>query len=1339
MAGLISDPARQAHDTFRGYIYQILRSILVWLDLGEDEELYLEGAEDLDRIDGEAALTEQVKDTAGSGNITLRTGSVKDAINHFWGHAARNPGVTLQLRYLTTSHAGVEMGAPFGPGQCGIDLWNSVAAAPHAVESETAATRLSAFLQAEGYVDQPVLDFLSGATPQQVVSELIAPIEWVTGQRDGTALFQQIKDRLVNHGATAGIAPANAEATFDALYTAAFDAAAKKDGIPLTRAQFLRIFAGATAIQVPQQDYLALVKAAMAAGTAGTLAIQAPAMVFEGTPPLPPRHFRRVGKELLLENALVGGSVLLHGSTGTGKTLIAASQFVGKDAIWLPLRDLNSTEVRSRLTAATQILRAEGRARILVIDDLNALADPRPIEASLAGLWRCQRELGGQLIVTSDRPLPPRLAQAVELANARELQMQPFDQAEIEAFLLQSGCPSDRIATWGGMLELSTLGHPQLINARIAALADADFPAARAEDLLGSAPDVDRIRFEAGRLIAELPDAPRELLYRASLVTGRMSRQHLIAIARMEDAIAEPGDAIDVIAGPWLEATDEGFRVSPLARGAAQEARGLPWVKAMHGQVAWTYLLQRTLTPWDISSVLMHCYIAGSAGPLVYIMQSLFSADEEVWSAIAEACEMYAPLGTVAGDVMPFVRPFDLFIFRIFQYRIAAASNADLARRIAAKLDEEFAAAPDDDATRFFRFLYLSQFLSLIDVRYPMAVIVARAEEFFRVATAMETNLPERMARAGMTGEPDIPPGAYAQFAGLRLISHVQDIDDLDALTRALQTIPAEDARAMLESIGGPEDMSSILVERTWLAEHRAKDNDWSGYCAKLRNAFDLCAEIGATTMAGGIAPVLIRTINEDLGDAKGALDASTEISKVAGDNPLYRCTLAKVTNDAGDFPAALTIWREALPRWPTPEGDVAAAFAFRTAAIASAKHDEWALATGFFEAAERLVDPDERPTFALGLAMDAAYCRFNAGDRPGGIHSFGVVVAALEPMQADHEVEPLLSLQRRAAGVLGALTDRHRADIDPKNLIGMCSNLDPYITDAPAAPPLDTLRMSLIEIELADGASLDCSLREAPLLRTSPLISFRSASAGPLFTLAQRTRDFASIVADGLKLLDALAMLAEQLSNNDRDVMRHHDGIIRPWSEGADELLIGNLIVALFDLAAANELDRLPLDQWRADAAGHANAVRIVGLIDHLEKLFVTGEADAWASVRNSPTADWSVHAASTLAATLLERLAPEALLVCHSLWAHYFVQQHIRAPIAASVAKMVSRRWRRTTAVPALFVSPRTSIPRLLAAIDDPALGWSKTRLVLQAALEGVALPSGDQSRIIIETMTD
>lgn len=1337
--GLVGDPARQANDSLRGYIYQVLRSIVVWLELAENEELYLEGAEDLDRINNAEALTEQVKDTAGSGSITLRTASVVDAITHFWEHATRNPAVKLRFRYLTTSNVGIEKGAPFGVEQGGIDAWNSLSAAPGSAETEATAASLVAFLLAEGHVGKPIRDFISTASPQQILSRLITPIEWVTGQKDGTALIRQIKDRLVIHGEASGIAPADAEAAFDALYAAAFDAAASKDDIPLNRAQFLRIFAGATAVQLPKQDLRALITAAMAPGQAGSHTLQIPTTVFEGPPPLPARHFRRFGQEQLLETAINGGCVLLHGSTGTGKTLIAASYFVGNGSLWLPLRDLSPSEVRSRLTTAAQTLRAGGQARNLVVDDLDAIADPRPVEASLASLWRCQRELGGKLVLSSDRQLPARLAQAVELVGARELQMRPLDRVEIEAFLQQSNCPPERVAMWGGILELSTLGHPQLVNARIAALEEAGFLEARAEDLLGNTPDVDRIRFEARRLIAELPVGPRELLYRASLVSGRMTRQHLIAIARIGGAVNEPGEAIDVIAGPWLETTeDRAFRVSPLARGAAEDARGLPWVKSMHGQIAWTYLQQRKLTPWDISSILMHCYISGTSGPLVHIMQSLFSADEEVWVAIAEACRMYAPLGLCSDDVMPFARTTDLFIFRIFQYRIAAEINDDLAMRLAANLDEEFVKASDDDATHFFRFLFLSQFLSLTKVRYPMSVVVTRAEEFFRVATAMEDDIRERMARTGESLDADIPKDGYAQFVGLRLISHIQDIDDIDAVMQALGTIPPENARAMLESIGGPEDMWSILIERTWLAEHNEKQNDWSGYCKKLHDAFGLSARFGALSMARGIAPVLIRTINENLGEAAAAVEVSSDLGRVVGDEPIFRCALAKVTSDAGDFPKALTIWQDALPRWPNPGQDIGAALAFRTAAIASAKNEFWSEAAEFFEAAHGLVNNTDRPTFALGLTMDAAFCRFNSGDRATAVTGVGAVVSALRPMQADRAVEPLLSLQRRAGGILKALADGGCTVAELKKLIGLCSDLDPFVIDAPVAPPLDMLRIDLINIELSHGASLDCSLREAPLLRSNPFTTFRSISAGPLFAVAQRTRFFTQIVGDGLRQLDALAMASEQVANGVHDAMGLYDDQLRPWPEGHDELLIGNMIVALFDMAAANELDQLPLAQWRADAGAHTNAGRVISLIDHLDRLFFTGATDAWPTVVNPTTSDWSTHIASALAATLLDRLGPDALLACHGLWAHYFTQPNLRVPAADSVAFMVERDWRRVANTPAIFASPRTSIPPLRAAIADPSLGWSKTRLVLQAAMEAVALPEGDQTRDMIESMS-
>jgi hypothetical protein len=107
---LANDPAREAVDSLCGYSYQMLRSIDAWLDLEEGQILFLEGAEDLDRIDPNAAVVEQVKDTTGSGNVTLRSANVVAALGNFWSHQERNSGAAIQFRYLTTSGIGKERG-----------------------------------------------------------------------------------------------------------------------------------------------------------------------------------------------------------------------------------------------------------------------------------------------------------------------------------------------------------------------------------------------------------------------------------------------------------------------------------------------------------------------------------------------------------------------------------------------------------------------------------------------------------------------------------------------------------------------------------------------------------------------------------------------------------------------------------------------------------------------------------------------------------------------------------------------------------------------------------------------------------------------------------------------------------------------------------------------------------------------------------------------------------------------------------------------------------------------------------------------------------------------------
>ncbi len=1340
MAGLVSDPARQAQDTLRGYIYQILRSILVWLDLSDDEQLFLEGAEDLDRIKGTQALTEQVKDTAGSGNITLRTASIADAINNFWTHRTRNPDIAIRYRYVTTSGIGIEQNSPFDCGRAGLDLWNSLRAEAYDPANEGQVVAIARLLLDGGKLSAPLRQFIAEASPTELLEQVIRPIEWMAGQQDGDALVRTIKDRLVEHGATSSIAPADAELAFDALYTAAFDAAKQKDGIPLNRAQYLRIFASATGVHVPKQDLLTLMRAALSAG-GGDLAVREQPLALEGAPPLPSKYFRRAANEQALRTGMLAGTVLLHGSTGSGKTLIAASTLFDVEPLWLTLRDLSPGEVKARLVAASEQLRKDATARTLVVDDLDTLADPRAIAGALAALWNSLEAIGGRLLVTSDRRLPDRLAQAVQLDPTREFEMQPFDAGEIDTFLQENGCPGDRAKLWSKVLEVSTQGHPQLVNARVRTLAAKNFPKPNHSDLLATTSDLDPIKFEARRLISELPDSARELLLRASLMTGRLSRKRLISIGRLQDTISEPGSAVDIIAGPWLEETEDGeYRVSPLARGVADELRGQDWTKAMHEQLAWTYLLDRTVSPWDISSILMHCYIAGTAGPLVYVTQGMFSASDDTWAAVGEACEFYTGLGLDASSPLPFSRAIDVFVFRILQYRIAAEKNPETALRIAHKIEEEFDAAPEDESRQFFRFLFLSQFLSVLKVRHPIAIIVARSLEFFDVAKTVETTYPERLAKVGLEDEEGLPAGTYVQFAGLRLFSQIQDIDEFTALIEALDGRTVEDACAILNSIGALDDTASVLIERFWLSEHQSKAIGWSAFREKLRNAFDFSAKVGAASMARAIAPVLLRMINEDIGDPQGAIAEAGDLEVVAGTDPIYICAVAKVTSDAGNFPKARQLWRDALPRWPRSEDDIGCAFAYRSAAIGCARNDEWAEAVEYFDEARSLIKEGSRATFTIGLQMDAALARFMGGDRGGAVREFGQVVSALEPMQAEYQSEPLLSLQRRSGGTLSATvgwTAGERTDEEMMNLVGMCSNLDPFVTDAPIAPPLDTLRLDLIRLELACGASVDGSMKEAPALRASPYMSFRAASGPVLFELAQRTLDFSDIVIDGTRMLDALAMLAEQIAMNDRDVMRVDDGKARDWTEDADEILVAHVVVATFALAAADQLDRLPVARWRADAAAHPQGGRVEQLVDHIEGLFITGTVDAWGTVLKCPSTDWSHHAISALAVTLLERLAPDALLVAQSLWVHYFREPHHRQLAEHYVTYIASRQWAELMKSPAMFNSSESTIQPLVKAIAAPGQGWSKLRTILQAALRIVPLAADDNARKTIDAM--
>jgi hypothetical protein len=321
---LANDPAREAVDPMRAYNYQVLRSVLAWIKLADNEIIYVEGAEDFDRIDASNATTVQVRDTKGSGNITLRTKGVVEAIGHYWGHQQRNPQRRIAFHYLTTSNAGMEKGDPLGQGVPGIDLWEKIKTESDPARRAALVEKLRVFLSNLEGLPQELKDFLAERCLNEVLDKLIMPITWHTSAESSEMVLKEIRDFLVLHGNREGIGAGDAEKVLAALHYEAWRVATKNKDRALSFADFIRIFDEHTRISIPIKSCNDRARAD--AYPSGPLSV-------DFTPPLPAALIRRAAivselKRSLVDTASQRGNappcVALVGMPGVGKSVLAA-------------------------------------------------------------------------------------------------------------------------------------------------------------------------------------------------------------------------------------------------------------------------------------------------------------------------------------------------------------------------------------------------------------------------------------------------------------------------------------------------------------------------------------------------------------------------------------------------------------------------------------------------------------------------------------------------------------------------------------------------------------------------------------------------------------------------------------------------------------------------------------------------------------------------------------------------------------------------------------------------------------------------------------------------------
>lgn len=1321
---LVNDLIREAVGPMRGYSYQILRSIDTWLELSDNEILVLEGAEDLDRIDASGALVEQVKDTSGSGNLTLRTGNAIAAIDNFWQHCSRNPGSAIQFRYLTTSGIGSERGEDLALSKPGIAAWEDIRRAPADAGSVADAIAIKDFLTGRKELSESLRSFLSKAPVEEFISRIVQPIEWVTDHPEGQELQRRIENRLIELGEQRGISAASASGALADLYLEAWTNASNPQRAPLRRGDFLRLFEAAGSTTIPTQQLVNLIKE-LTGGGAPKNEITPLDHVITGPPQTGRLYFPRPSLETRISAALRIGTVHLHGSTGMGKTTLAMSAIQGFPSTgWVDLRDLGPTSIGTRLDAAAQFLVGRRVSMAVVLDDMDATGDPRVFLPALGRLISSIREVGGFLLITSAQGLPPRLAAAVGLSEDRTFNAPPFETSEIAGYLGEAGCPTDNVDSWSKIVAASTSGHPQLVDARLGALKQQGWPTPSIREWLTPTSELVDARAEARQLVSMLPSDERELLSRASLVIGRISRARLIAVGAITPQVVEPGLAIDRVTGPWLEVTDTSdLRVSPLLRNLGTEIHGAAWTKNMHGAIAWAWLSDLSLSAVDVSTIMMHTTLHGQAGPLFHLLPSLLDAPADVWKQLGDAAGVFAMFGIDEGHQSPFSSPMDTALLRVLQLRIAMEGTTEQVEAVVRRALKE---ADDrkilDLGVSFFDFLFLWQLMGREGTSHTVQVAVDLSLRFKRLAEYVGNELVrlEKNDLHEIFTWPDLSP--IVSFSLLRSISTVESFAAFLDLVEQLDT---DDRRFLLPSKLDQLDAGAVALNQLWLNEVGGEDPDWIAFAALLERTYGIARDVQDYALAIAAAALWVRVTDEDIGDHNAALSLADRCaSEIGGTVHLILAAKAKALWRSRAISEALELYEQILPDLSVQ--NPFRSEIFREAALTAARANLFPLCASRFEQAVANLGTEDAVARHVGYSFDLGLAHNLAGQQQDALKALVAAVSFLIDDGRDSPPEPLLSARQLGSQVLKILLSELKGENDDKigsaqNFIGNASAIDilKWGDQVPATTAL--VANQLLELLLLVPGEKTDALRIAEWLRTSRDGLVLATSWENFTRLAVLTGEVAPLVSDTVTQLSWLHHLAGERAAG-HDVYGTFPADPPPTAVTNDfaAFYYYRILIAIVTLMQKGEISRLPLSRWVSALPSDPSYDSMREFLTDIETVLL-GAGDPWTKLTNGSDS-WLDTAVAALGAMCRDRTAGE-LLIAQSVAAHSLNKAMLGNFVGDVFSELVAANWRKLIGTPALLVAPRVSVPALQSAISKPP-GWRRTKAIFQAAL--LAVPS-------------
>lgn len=976
---------RQAVDSLRGYVYQIYQSLASWIGIKEDEVLLLEVAEDF-AVHAKGALTAtQVKDTGGS--VTLRTKSVSATIKALWDFQEANPDKTVYLNYLTTANIGKEKKLRFPDGHTGLTYWR--VAAREGADVEPLRQALLTLR-----VPSKIKTFIKGAAPGQLREKLLRRIKWICGREDIEVLEKTILDQLIYRGEKRNVTPSDCERVRNSLVTEILRTIVKKSGRRLNRADFLRAFEKASSVSMPFSSIRKYMEAmpGIAGQFSGDLDSTTHRVMSVSEIPLSSRIVDR--NELvtgLFAETGQSGALWLHGSSGVGKTVLARFVARRSEREWLlvQLRDCSSDDLGYRLHRALGAV-SSGDIGGVILDDFPT-RHAHTARLRLSMLVREVHRMDGAVIITASKPPSPNLEDCLGGHCPFVLAVPYLSQEEV-AELVESGGGDP--ARWASVIyTFCWCGHPQLVQARISGLMDRKWPKkellAGIHPLGGTAKEVDSERDAIReRLISELSENARELLCRLTLIVGNFDRDLAITVGEINPGIERPGEAFDILLGPWIEThASDRFKASPLVSDAGIKTLSKDMQSDVHKGIV-DQLLKRHPFPGDLlGQLLSHALLSRHKAGLMWLSMAVYHTRHEHRAVISEHLFMLPLLGSDEQKPLFPENPYLSAVLRMAQFNVATWGNRmDLLPMISERLIVEVRALDNEEARASFLPL------AIITVLMEQALSISPKNWIPLLAELEEVLSDEgeiaRLVRAydpGKYGMPDLP---LPQFLFAVRADSARSINELAELFSELDNMESERRTTLLASLNEIPSGKRLMIDAAWLGESTAGKMDGVAAAEKYRQLGEIAERWGEKDVAVECECARSVMLDEYADDSEGALAVLDEAEKRFSHHVRLIRQRASVHYRRGDHRTALATIEQIADVIPK-EDHVDRAFALREAGISAAKTQDFEKASQYFsEACEAAsAGTDNIWPMAVGLKGDWAVAEFQLGKKSEAVN----------------------------------------------------------------------------------------------------------------------------------------------------------------------------------------------------------------------------------------------------------------------------------------------------------------------------------------------------------------